>query len=105
MDAALDRKAEIADTILAQQVDGETVILDLAGETYFGLDEVGTRIWDLIGEGRRLAEIHAVLCAEYDAPSDVLRDDLLVLLDELAVKGLVSFVPGEAGDAPGEPTS
>jgi len=101
MDAALDRKVEIADSVLAQQVDGETVILDLEGETYFGLDEVGTRIWDLVGEGRTLAVIHGVLCAEYDAPSDVLRDDLLALLDELAEKGLVVISGSEAGDAGG----
>ena len=38
------------------QVGDETVILDLASGTYFGLDPVGARIWALMGEGKTLAE-------------------------------------------------
>ncbi len=31
--------------VLQQEVGGEAVLLDLASESYFGLDPVGTRIW------------------------------------------------------------
>ena len=35
----------ISSEVLSQEVNGETVLLDLEGECYFGLNEVGTRIW------------------------------------------------------------
>ena len=31
--------------VISQEVSGETVLLDLDSEHYFGLDSVGTRIW------------------------------------------------------------
>jgi hypothetical protein len=41
----LERKnITISDKALSQEVNGETVILDLDSESYFGLDEVGTHI-------------------------------------------------------------
>ena len=38
----------ISDEVLSQEVNGETLLLDLEGESYFGLNEVGTRIWQLL---------------------------------------------------------
>jgi hypothetical protein len=46
-----ERKIKISPDVLFQEVSGETVLLDLESEHYFGLDAVGTRIWGLIGEG------------------------------------------------------
>ena len=41
----LDQKVIFAETVFAQEVDGEMVLLDMESENYFGLDEVGTSIW------------------------------------------------------------
>ena len=38
-------KIQISPDVLSQEVNGETVLLDLEGESYFGLNEVGTRVW------------------------------------------------------------
>ena len=61
--------------VMARTVGDETVILDLASGTYFGLDPVGARIWALMGDGRALADICATMLEEYeqDAGGD-LRD-------------------------------
>ena len=56
--------------VMARQVGEETVILDLASGTYFGLDTVGARIWQLMGEGRMLAEVCAAMLAEYEVSAD-----------------------------------
>ena len=42
---------KIPSTVMTRTIGDETVILDLAGGTYFGLDPVGARIWQLIEEG------------------------------------------------------
>jgi hypothetical protein len=76
--------------VMARQVGEETVILDLVSGSYFGLDTMGTRIWQLIGEGRSLGEVCELLLAEYDAPREQVEKDVLRLLDELSAAGLVN---------------
>jgi hypothetical protein len=68
---------------------GHTVLLDYAGGQYYGLDEVGTRIWELVRDGSSLGAIVDRLADEYDAPRDVLQADASALLAELAARRLV----------------
>ena len=53
--------------VLYRDLEGQAVILDLSSGLYFGLNEVGTRIWTLIGEGRTVADIAQILSHEYAA--------------------------------------
>lgn len=81
-----------SDQVLFQDVGGEAVLLDLASETYFGLNQVGTRVWTLLPDAASLGEIHAVLCAEFEAPAETIERDLLALAAELTEAGLVAVV-------------
>ncbi|MBP8283751.1 MAG: PqqD family protein, partial [Chromatiaceae bacterium] len=60
----------------------ETVILDLASGTYFGLDPVGARIWGLMGESKTLAEICGQMLEEYEVSREELERDTLKLAQE-----------------------
>jgi hypothetical protein len=77
--------------VISQEVSGETVLLDLASEHYYGLDEVGTRIWQLIGKGGDLDTIFRTLLAEYDVSEQRLIKDLDNLVTEIAGLGLVTL--------------
>ena len=61
-----DCKVQISPEVLFQEVAGEIVLLDLRSENYFGLDEVGTRIWRLLETGINSGEIVQILLQEYD---------------------------------------
>jgi hypothetical protein len=50
----LNKKITFADTVFAQEVDGEMVLLDMNSENYFGLDEVGTAIWQAMQDDGNL---------------------------------------------------
>lgn len=76
---------------MSQEVSGETVLLDLQSESYFGLDEVGTRVWQLLQEKDDLQGVYDVMLAEYDVEPDQLKDDLEELLGKLSDSGLVSL--------------
>ncbi len=76
-------RAVISEHVLVQQLGDETVILDLNSETYFGLDAVGTRTWQLLGEGKTLAEICVVLMGEYDVSRETVERDMAALTDKL----------------------
>lgn len=79
-----------SDEVLAQEVADEIVLLDLAGERYFGLDPVGTRIWALLPDASDLSAVLDALCAEFDAPRERIAADLLALIAALREAGLVT---------------
>ena len=80
-----------SDEALFQEVAGEAVLLDLTSEKYFGLDPVGTRIWNLLGEDGRLQSVYDRICSEYDADPERIASDLLALMGQLAEAGLVKL--------------
>ena len=82
-------KIEISDEVLFQEVGGETVLLDLESEQYFGLDAVGTRVWQLLGEGAGAETVVDTLIEEYDVDRQTLSADVSNLLDQLAEAGLI----------------
>ena len=86
----LTEKVTIPEQVLARQVGEETVILDLASGTYFGLDPVGARIWQLMTEGKTLAEVCATMLAEYEVTREDIERDVLRLAEELHAKQLIS---------------
>jgi hypothetical protein len=87
-------KIEISEDVLFQEVGGETVLLDLHSEQYFGLDAVGTRIWQLLGEGAGAEAVVEVLLAEYEVERETLVADVAELLDRLAEAGLIRLTGG-----------
>ena len=89
----------VSKDVLFQEVSGETVLLDLASESYFGLDEIGTRIWTLINEGRAVGEVTDTLLEEYEVDRTTLEADLHELLSSLLDAGLMSS--GDSDPDPG----
>jgi hypothetical protein len=87
----LSNKVSIPPQVMARTVGDETVILDLASGTYFGLDPVGARIWELMGEGKTLAEICEQMLDEYEVSPEELERDTLRLAQELADQGLIGL--------------
>ena len=86
----LSDKITIPAQVMARQVGQETVILDLASGTYFGLDPVGARIWQLMVEGKTFAEVCEAMLAEYDVTAEKIELDVLALVQELSAKQLIS---------------
>jgi hypothetical protein len=68
----------------------ETVILHFTAGTYFGLDEVGTRIWELVQERRSVREIRDALLEEYDVDEERCDQAVRSLLASLAEHGLIT---------------
>ena len=86
----LSSNIKISSEVLSQEVSGETVLLDLQSENYFGLDEVGTRIWQLLQEHNNLQKVFDIILEEYDVEGKQLEKDLNDLLDKLISEGLIT---------------
>ena len=79
----LDGKLIFSDTVFAQEVDGEMVLLDMNTENYFGLDSVASDIWRLLREGKTIAETYDALLEMYDVEPDTLKNDLETFITAL----------------------
>jgi len=87
----LTKKVKISDRTLAQDVGGEFVILHLDTEHYYGLDEVGARLWQLLEAHEDLREISARLQQEYDVLPEALEADIRRILTEMEQAQLISI--------------
>ena len=86
----LTDKITVSSEVVARGVGKDLVLLHLESGTYFGLDPVGARVWELIGEDKTLAEIYEVLLKEYDVPREDLERDTINLLEDLLAQDLIT---------------
>jgi coenzyme PQQ biosynthesis protein PqqD len=89
----LDERLRRQDGVLAQQAEGQTVLLRLEDGGYYALDEVGATIWELCDGERPVGEIVAQLCAEFDAPEATVRADVLEFIGDLRRERLLVVGP------------
>jgi len=75
--------------VLFKDVGGEAVVLNLETGKYYGLDEVGARMWTLLNEKKQVKEVYHALVKEFEVSTDQLEHDLLSLVNQLANNGLL----------------
>jgi hypothetical protein len=80
---------------LHRELGGEGVLLQLDTGEYFGLDEVGERIWMLMMEDGDLIRLQARLIEEFDVEPARLASDVQTFVDELVQRRLIDLAPLE----------
>jgi len=90
-------RAIVPSNVLIRFLDQESVLLNLNTERYFGLDSVGTRMWQLVTSGPTIEAAYFQLIEEYDVDPDTLRCNLAELLDHLVENGLIATQPANVG--------
>ena len=70
--------------LVFNDIDGEVVLLNVKTGKYFGMDAIGSRIWQLIDEPKTLAELVQTLTKEYDVSESQCSKDTEVFLNRLA---------------------
>lgn len=89
----LPERVTIDEDVAWQKVDGCVVMLVLASERYLRLDDVGSRMWELLDESADVRTAHARLHAEYDAEASILLRDLHDFIVRLAHAGVLRVEP------------
>ena len=69
----------------------EVVILNVDSGVYYGLKDVGARIWGMIQTPKTVAEIRDTILEEYEVEPDRCETDLSALLQRLAAEGLIEI--------------
>lgn len=90
--SAFDRcQVRIPETVLFRDLQGEGILLDVDSGSYFGLNEVGTRMWQLLAEHGSFASAREVLLAEFEVSRERLERDLVEIVEQLAEHGLLQI--------------
>ncbi len=85
----LTEKLIISDQVLLQEMDGETVLLNLENGHYYSLNPVGSDFWKQITEDNSLSRCIKLLMSKYDVEQDQLETDLQALIQQLKTAGIL----------------
>jgi len=88
----LNSRVRIQEDVLFQELQGEAVLLNLKTGVYLGLNQVGTRIWQLLQEDGALQRVMDVMLQEYEVAQEKLQTDLLNLVGQMEKQGLLAEI-------------
>ena len=91
MSISFESRVRIPQDVLVSELDGESVLLKLKSECYFGLDAIGTRIWELLIASDSIQGAYDTVLSEFAVDPDQLKADLTELLDSLVQQGLIEL--------------
>jgi hypothetical protein len=86
--------------VLVRHLEGESVLLNLQTERYFGLDTTGTRMWEHLASSPSIEEAYERLLEEFEVEPGLLRANLSELLTNLVQNGLLNVEPADVGTTP-----
>lgn len=87
----LNSRFYVPENVLFRKLEDESILLNLDSEMYYGLDEVGTRMWVAVETSESLDAAYTQLLTEYDVDSEQLLTDLVELVRDLLDQNLISF--------------
>jgi hypothetical protein len=91
MSISFDSRVRVPEDVLLSELEGESVLLNLKTETYFGLDEMGTQMWGALTKADSIQAAYEALSEEYDVDPERLRVDLTEILEKLLNHGLLEL--------------
>ena len=92
MSIPFELRVSVPSGVLVSEVGLESVFLNLKSESYFGLDEIGTRMWKLLTESSSIQVAYDTLLQEFDIDEAQLQSDLDELIQKLVANGLIEIV-------------
>lgn len=93
-------RAVVPAHVLIRHLDGESVLLNLETERYFGLDSTGTRMWELVTNSPTIEAAYGSLAHEFEVEPETLRKHLAELLGQLVENGLLHVRPCDVESVP-----
>jgi hypothetical protein len=76
--------------VIAKRLDQATVLVDISTSRIFELNETGTRVWELLGQGLNVEQIVQHLVSEFEVEDSQAAEELKTLLSQLRDQGLVA---------------
>lgn len=84
-----DTRIARAETMVASEVNGEVVILDIDSGLFFQLNPIGSKVWDLLESPATLAQMVAALQAKFNVSAEQCRADVAEFVEKMLERGLL----------------
>ena len=85
----LAQRIDISENVLCEYLDGDAVLLDLTGETYFTLKGTSARMWELLTNLKDNDAVIEQLLIEFDVERSIVEQDLAELIADGAKAGIL----------------
>ena len=89
----LSRKAVACDNLLVRELSGEAILLNLDSGMYYGLDQVGFRMWTVLTAAESIGAAYQQLSSEYEVDREQLLKDVDQLVNDCFKQGLLELAP------------
>jgi hypothetical protein len=86
---SIDSEVVRVPEIIFQDLDGDTVMMNLERGEYYSISQIGSRIWQLIEIQQKVSAVCNALMNEYNVTPEQCEQDVLVFLNQMAEKGIV----------------
>jgi len=95
MSVILPSRVDVSPNVMLQDLGDESVLLNLDNDRYYGLDDVGTKMWQLMAEHGDIETVVDRLLIDYAGQTDAptVRRDLGTLINKLTEAGLLTVAP------------
>jgi len=84
-----DSRPKRQEQIIVQKGSNDVLLFSMEDGSYYALNEVGNRIWELCDGTHEVAQLISILAKEYDAPHKIIEMDVMEVLEELQSKNLI----------------
>lgn len=81
---------QVSTKVLSSKIDEEVILMSFEADSYFGIDPVGSRIWELLSEKpATINELVLLLVDEYEVDEETCRKQVQIFIDEMYTKKLI----------------
>jgi hypothetical protein len=78
--------------LLSNTIDSEIVLLSIENNEYYGMDKVGSRIWELLAIPISFNDLIFKLMEEYEVSEDQCKADTIEFINQLTQRKLIKVI-------------
>lgn len=79
------------DEVVSSIMDNETIMMSIENGEYYGINPVGSQIWEQIKTPRKVADICKIMCREFNVEPEQCRRDVVNFLNQMVEKGIIAI--------------
>lgn len=77
------------DSLISSKLDEGLVMMSLENNSYYGLDEIGKRVWEIIEDKISVQDLINILTNEYNVSNEECQKDIMELLKQLKKEDMI----------------
>jgi hypothetical protein len=93
---SLDTVVTQVASLMSNKIDDEIVMMSVENDMYYGMDIVGSRVWELLAHPQSVANVCEALMAEFDVDQETCHREVLAFVEKLYEYQVIQIVPSAA---------